>query len=765
MNISTTGYLNNSPHRFNNKNIIPSNLITMDNVNIPLLLRPNKGKSRIVMPNSGEYKFPKADFVTEIPLGSYQPGGSYFDKRGFHYKNIYNTNLNTDPLNDCPEGYVKDETGQCMQDTGFNPAQYQNKGMPIIPRVNSNGQMVGGTGATSPSPDNIIFNNENQGMKLKRIFGTPNIPAIIAGNLLSFGLSSFANNVEQGRQAAFMHSQMNNSTFNGTYSNAQNDYGVDPYEQTGQLRALKSGGNWIQDAVNPAHKGYCTPMTKSTCTPARKRFAMTMKKHHGFHQQGGLAPITVNDPNDPRLRAYNDSLKMFNATKGDIKALEKIRTSYPNGSRDAQTQWLEYTKNWYNKPGMSGVDKAFENLKKLNGQYPQPVRFSYLKNSDGTDDIYNAGKEYKKPVQPIMYQTEPKLKRIKENDGRLNYVNAFSLKHQSPSPSMFLNLQAPNLEQTKLDLTKPTKFAFTYADYAAGQSNPTKQQKSIYFPDLDTLRTFSKGYGIEPSYGGDNSWGQALYNGNIKYQRGGQFNPVDYLYGDEDTVDTPNKNVTEKVKQKRITEEDIGNNDSLANDVLNMDSVIGGRGRYRNVEGNSDYVSMYLKHQQGEAGYQAIEKAAQQGLASVPRNWNKENIQANMQRNVGKDFKGQLTPQSFINYWANKFNNHMQIAANKQTPYDSILSKVGQEEGIDPLFLKTVANIESGLNPNNNTGSKYKGLFAMNSKSFKGNIFDPYQNSKAAAQNFKKYEQGGEYELSEEEITDLINKGYKIEKL
>jgi hypothetical protein len=45
----------------------------------------------------------------------------------------------------------------------------------------------------------------------------------------------------------------------------------------------KKGGatkdkNWIQKAINPAHKGYCTPMTKSTCTPKRKALAMTLKK-------------------------------------------------------------------------------------------------------------------------------------------------------------------------------------------------------------------------------------------------------------------------------------------------------------------------------------------------------------------------------------------------------------------------------------------------------------------------------------------------------
>src|SRR6478609_1953584 len=48
-------------------------------------------------------------------------------------------------------------------------------------------------------------------------------------------------------------------------------------------------GKWIQKAINPKHKGYCTPMTKSTCTPKRRALAKTFKKHHGFHHaQDGL---------------------------------------------------------------------------------------------------------------------------------------------------------------------------------------------------------------------------------------------------------------------------------------------------------------------------------------------------------------------------------------------------------------------------------------------------------------------------------------------
>jgi len=43
---------------------------------------------------------------------------------------------------------------------------------------------------------------------------------------------------------------------------------------------LKKGSNknWIQKAVNPKHKGFCTPMTKKTCTPRRKALARTFKK-------------------------------------------------------------------------------------------------------------------------------------------------------------------------------------------------------------------------------------------------------------------------------------------------------------------------------------------------------------------------------------------------------------------------------------------------------------------------------------------------------
>ena len=42
--------------------------------------------------------------------------------------------------------------------------------------------------------------------------------------------------------------------------------------------AKAKDGKWIQKAINPKHKGYCTPMTKKTCTPRRKALAITLRK-------------------------------------------------------------------------------------------------------------------------------------------------------------------------------------------------------------------------------------------------------------------------------------------------------------------------------------------------------------------------------------------------------------------------------------------------------------------------------------------------------
>lgn len=48
--------------------------------------------------------------------------------------------------------------------------------------------------------------------------------------------------------------------------------------------------NWIKGAINPNHKGYCTPMTKKTCTPERKALAKRFKSGD-LHQESRAAQI------------------------------------------------------------------------------------------------------------------------------------------------------------------------------------------------------------------------------------------------------------------------------------------------------------------------------------------------------------------------------------------------------------------------------------------------------------------------------------------
>lgn len=49
--------------------------------------------------------------------------------------------------------------------------------------------------------------------------------------------------------------------------------GVEP-----ETDKIEEEEKWIQKAVDPKHKGYCTPMTKPTCTPRRKALAKRFKK-------------------------------------------------------------------------------------------------------------------------------------------------------------------------------------------------------------------------------------------------------------------------------------------------------------------------------------------------------------------------------------------------------------------------------------------------------------------------------------------------------
>lgn len=130
--------------------------------------------------------------------------------------------------------------------------------------------------------------------------------------------------MDAGAINAISSSEMEDSATAAGYSN---------FEYGGEIPTAE-GGKWIQKAINPKHKGYCTPMTKKTCTPRRKALAKTLKKmaKNRKHADGGIIP---------------DNMSVFYPAKyehgGNVNGGADIRmvgARYPNA--DLLEQWLLY---------------------------------------------------------------------------------------------------------------------------------------------------------------------------------------------------------------------------------------------------------------------------------------------------------------------------------------------------------------------------------------------------------------------------------------
>lgn len=90
--ISTTGYKQNSPDRFNDYNIIPSNQITMKNVPHMVFGIDNLGNQQMMYPGA-EYEFP-GQYVTEVPItdSSKKKNIAHFQDGGINSEDYYQSN-------------------------------------------------------------------------------------------------------------------------------------------------------------------------------------------------------------------------------------------------------------------------------------------------------------------------------------------------------------------------------------------------------------------------------------------------------------------------------------------------------------------------------------------------------------------------------------------------------------------------------------------------------------------------------------------------
>lgn len=195
---------------------------------------------------------------------------------------------------------------------------------------------------------------------------------------------------------------------------------------------------------------------------------------------------------------------------------------------------------------------------------------------------------------------------------------------------------------------------------------------------------------------------------------------------------------------------------------------------------DQDFMT-YMAHQQGEAGIKAIMKAARTG-----KDWRDfykgENLDRNMQANVNKQefFKkyDEVNPTTFIDYWKDKFSKQVTKWNKKETPYDGLIGELAPQFGFSPQFVKGVVGIESGFDSTAHTGS-YKGLMQLSDKEAKTNgakdVFNPIDNLMAGLKSMAakrdrmnaspQFKEGGEYDLSEAEISRLKKLGYDVEEI
>jgi len=168
---------------------------------------------------------------------------------------------------------------------------------------------------------------------------------------------------------------------------------------------------------------------------------------------------------------------------------------------------------------------------------------------------------------------------------------------------------------------------------------------------------------------------------------------------------------------------------------------------YKQIAGNDDFV-LYMQHQQGVAGASGIVKALT-GTGKM----NPETIKtksgtkyANLVKNIPSDRpqvkkdviaaldKGdQRTAAAlFLNMWKEKwFTKQAQARTDINSPKNSVvkdaIAKASAKYKVPFDFAITVANIESGLNPNAGNAT-YKGLFAMLPNSNYGGVTTPMGN-------------------------------------
>lgn len=298
---------------------------------------------------------------------------------------------------------------------------------------------------------------------------------------------------------------------------------IDPYFW---LRGATTGLSWLSGMVERNRQddyarqqynllGQLDPIPVENFQPVN---------YNPYAQQGGT-PIYTTDKNDPRLRAYNDSLTVYN----DVNKFNSIIKKYDN-----DISLLPDEKHYLNKEHKKAVKIVNENKWKVN-------------NVTNPDNFLSPFGSFQKPVQPIIYK--PEEKKLSTKRIPANLINSTGDISNSIIPSRG-SVEVPNLP----DLPYRVEYDGT------NHQNFVNEEASRDF--IEELKKRPQGipFGVRGYY--DN-----------KYQGGGTFEEITGLKAIKSISNSTDNNnlrkpkqekiLTEKEKQALIAQKSIQNQGSL----------------------------------------------------------------------------------------------------------------------------------------------------------------------------------------------------------
>ena len=214
--------------------------------------------------------------------------------------------------------------------------------------------------------------------------------------------------------------------------------------------------------------------------------------------KGGRQPIIVTDKKDPRLKAYNDSLRLYKMSKDTFNPKH-----YEDKNRGAS---------WYNFKGRGDQTFKFEKAHNIDWNYEYyrsnkfPGRIQPISVKDWGEGMM--APVYKKPTQPIEYKEAPERIPLRQDPLSLNVIQ----------PGYPVDIDLPELQQIQQNTITRGKPLF-----------PGGPQTDYYTP-IDRM-----GNVVDGPYQTKKKKGGSTFSGNAyrKFAGGGNsffptFNPDEY---------------------------------------------------------------------------------------------------------------------------------------------------------------------------------------------------------------------------------------------